>query len=75
MMGIERRSLSQSDQERIHTAIHESGHALVSYFNPNAQKVYKATIVARGSALGVVCPFFHTIDSSPALRRRHVRND
>lgn len=54
MMGIERRSLSLSDQERIHTSIHESGHALVSYFNPNAQKVYKATIVARGAALGVV---------------------
>jgi len=34
MMGIERKSLSQSDKDRLHTAIHESGHALTCYFNP-----------------------------------------
>lgn len=66
MMGIERRSLSLSDQERIHTAIHESGHALVSYFNPNAKKLYKATIVARGQALGVVSNFDKLLDSIAA---------
>lgn len=52
MMGIERKSLSMSDIERLHTAIHEAGHALTCYFNPSAQKLYKATIVARGPALG-----------------------
>jgi len=36
MMGIERKSLKQSDKERLHTAIHESGHALVCYYNPMA---------------------------------------
>jgi ATP-dependent metalloprotease len=52
MMGIERKSLSVTDKERLHTAIHESGHALTCYFNPRAKKLYKATIVARGPALG-----------------------
>ena len=53
MMGIERKKLSMSEKDRLNTAIHESGHALVCYFNPNANKLYKATIVARGGALGV----------------------
>lgn len=52
MMGIERKSLSMSDKDRLHTAIHESGHALTCYYNKNAQKLYKATIVARGGSLG-----------------------
>lgn len=53
MMGIERKKLSMSEKDRLNTAIHESGHALVCYFNPHALKLYKATIVARGGALGV----------------------
>lgn len=53
MMGIERKALSMSEKDRLNTAIHESGHALVCFFNPNANKLYKATIVARGGALGV----------------------
>ena len=52
MMGIERKSLSVTDKERLHTAIHEAGHALTCYFNPQAQQLYKATIVSRGSSLG-----------------------
>jgi len=52
MMGIERKSLSMSDKERLLTAIHEAGHALVCYYNNMAQKLYKATIVARGPSLG-----------------------
>jgi ATP-dependent Zn protease len=52
MMGIERRKLSMSDRDRLLTAIHESGHAIVCYFTPGAKKLYKATIVARGSSLG-----------------------
>jgi len=52
MMGIERKSLSMSDKERLHTAIHEAGHAITCYFNPKAKKLYKATIVARGPSLG-----------------------
>ena len=54
MMGIERKKLSMTDKERLHTAIHESGHAIVCFFTPGAKKLYKATIVARGSSLGAV---------------------
>lgn len=53
IMGIERKSLSMSEKDRLNTAIHESGHALTCYYNHNALKLYKATIVARGGALGV----------------------
>jgi ATP-dependent Zn protease len=54
MMGIERKKLSMSDKERLHTAIHESGHAIACYFSKGANKLYKATIVARGGSLGAV---------------------
>ncbi|NLP06449.1 ATP-dependent zinc metalloprotease FtsH [Candidatus Fermentibacteria bacterium] len=53
VMGIERRSMVISPEERRLTAIHESGHALVSVFTPGADPVHKVTIVPRGQALGV----------------------
>lgn len=52
MMGIERKKLSMTEKDRLNTAIHESGHAIACYFTPGARKLYKATIVARGGALG-----------------------
>lgn len=52
MMGIERKKLTMTEQDRLATAIHEAGHATVCYFTPGAQKLYKATIVARGGSLG-----------------------
>jgi len=36
MMGIERKSLSMSEKDRLNTAIHESGHAIVCYFSKHA---------------------------------------
>lgn len=53
ILGIERKSLTMSERDRLNTAIHESGHALAAYYSPYALKLYKATIVARGGALGV----------------------
>ena len=53
-MGIERKKLSMSEKDRLHTAIHEAGHAVVCFFTPGAKKLYKATIVARGGSLGAV---------------------
>jgi cell division protease FtsH len=52
MMGIERKSLSMGEKERLHTAIHEAGHSIACYYNPLAQKLYKTTIVSRGPSLG-----------------------
>jgi len=53
IMGIERKKLSMTEKERLNTAIHEAGHAIAGYFSKNAMDLYKATIVARGGALGV----------------------
>jgi cell division protease FtsH len=52
MMGIERKSLSMTEKDRLATASHESGHALTCYYNKEANHLYKATIVARGGSLG-----------------------
>ena len=46
MMGIERKTLTIEDSERLKTAIHESGHAITCFFTQHAKKLYKATIVA-----------------------------
>jgi cell division protease FtsH len=53
MMGIERKSLIISDQEKKITAYHESGHVLVARKIPEADPVHKVTIIPRGRALGV----------------------
>ncbi|MBI5442005.1 MAG: ATP-dependent zinc metalloprotease FtsH, partial [Deltaproteobacteria bacterium] len=53
LMGAERRSLVLSEEEKRNTAFHESGHALVAKHLPNADPVYKVSIIPRGWALGV----------------------
>jgi len=53
IMGIERRSMVMSDEERKLTAVHESGHAIVNVFSPQSDPFHKVTIVPRGRALGV----------------------
>lgn len=53
MMGAERRSLVISKQEKINTAFHEAGHALVARFLPGTDPIHKVTIIPRGRALGL----------------------
>ena len=53
MMGTERRSLVMSEKEKVNTAYHEAGHAIVGYCVPEHDPVYKVTIIPRGRALGV----------------------
>jgi cell division protease FtsH len=53
MMGVERKSLIISEEEKRNTAYHEAGHALVLAILPNADPVHKVTIIPRGMALGV----------------------
>jgi cell division protease FtsH len=53
MMGAERRSMVMSEQEKLNTAYHEAGHAIVGYLMPDHDPVYKVTIIPRGRALGV----------------------
>ena len=53
MMGTERRSMVMSEKEKLNTAYHESGHAIVGYCVPDHDPVHKVTIIPRGRALGV----------------------
>jgi cell division protease FtsH len=53
MMGAERRSMVMSEEEKLNTAYHEAGHAIVGYLVPEHDPVYKVTIIPRGRALGV----------------------
>jgi cell division protease FtsH len=53
IMGAERRSIVMPEKERMNTAYHESGHAVVAKSLPNTDPVHKVTIIPRGRALGV----------------------
>jgi cell division protease FtsH len=53
IMGVERRSLVMSDEEKKLTAYHEAGHTIVGRLSPDHDPVYKVTIMPRGRALGV----------------------
>ncbi|MCK4776937.1 MAG: AAA family ATPase, partial [Actinomycetia bacterium] len=53
MMGPERRSMVISDEEKLNTAYHESGHALAGILLKNSDPVHKVTIIPRGRALGL----------------------
>jgi len=54
MMGAERRSMVLTQEQKEHTAYHEAGHAIVGMALPKCDPVYKATIIPRGGALGMV---------------------
>ncbi|HOM65693.1 MAG TPA: ATP-dependent zinc metalloprotease FtsH [Ignavibacteriales bacterium] len=53
MMGVERKSMIMSEQEKKTTAYHECGHVLVAKLIPESDPVHKVTIIPRGRALGV----------------------
>jgi cell division protease FtsH len=53
MMGVERRSMILSEEEKKTTAYHEAGHALVAALTPHADPLHKVTIIPRGMALGL----------------------
>jgi cell division protease FtsH len=53
LMGVERKSLILSDDEKRITAYHEAGHALMAKLLPGTDPVHKVTIIPRGRALGM----------------------
>jgi len=53
LMGVERKSMILSEEEKKNTAYHEAGHALVAAMTPGADPLHKVTIIPRGMALGV----------------------
>jgi cell division protease FtsH len=54
MMGAERKSLVMTEEEKLLTAYHEGGHAIVAINVKATDPVHKATIIPRGRALGMV---------------------
>jgi len=53
LMGVERRTMIISEEEKRLTAYHEAGHTLVAKFLPSADPIHKVTIIPRGRALGI----------------------
>ncbi|MEW6052318.1 MAG: ATP-dependent zinc metalloprotease FtsH [Nitrospirota bacterium] len=53
LMGVERRSMIISEEEKKNTAYHEAGHALVAKLTPGTDPLHKVSIIPRGRALGV----------------------
>jgi cell division protease FtsH len=53
LMGVERKSMIISDEEKRTTAYHEAGHTLVAKLIPGADPIHKVTIIPRGRALGL----------------------
>nr|WP_298137311.1 ATP-dependent zinc metalloprotease FtsH [uncultured Pseudomonas sp.] len=53
IMGAERKTMVMSEKEKLNTAFHEAGHAIVGRLVPEHDPVYKVSIIPRGRALGV----------------------
>ncbi len=53
LMGVERRSMVISPEEKKITAYHEAGHTLVAKLIPGTDPIHKVTIIPRGHALGL----------------------
>jgi len=53
LMGVERKSMIISEEEKRNTAYHEAGHALIAALMPEADPIHKVTIIPRGLALGL----------------------
>ena len=53
LMGVERKSMVLTDEEKRTTAYHEAGHAMMARLLPGTDPVHKVTIIPRGRALGI----------------------
>lgn len=71
MMGAERRSAVIQEKDKIMTAYHEAGHALVALFTKGATPLYKITIMPRGQTLGVT-HFMNEMDKVSIARKEYV---
>ena len=67
MMGAERRSMVMNEEEKLNTAYHESGHAVVAKLVPKSDPVHKVTIIPRGRALGMVIMLFGLTMLAPLI--------
>jgi cell division protease FtsH len=72
LMGVERKSMIISEEEKRNTAYHESGHALIAALLPGADPIHKVTIIPRGRALGVTQQL--PIDERHTYTKRYLLN-
>ncbi len=70
MMGKERKSMIISEEEKLNTAHHEAGHALVAKLTPGTDPLHKVSIIPRGMALGVTQQL--PIDDKYTYSRDHI---
>ena len=70
MMGAERKSMVMSEKEKLNTAYHEAGHAIVGRLVSEHDPVYKVSIIPRGRALGVT--MFLPEEDRYSHSRRHI---
>ena len=72
-MGPERKSLIMREEERMNTAYHESGHAVVANFLPNADPVHKVTIMPRGMGIRINMATYQNLIALVTLRLRCLK--
>jgi len=72
MMGAERKSMVMSDKEKLNTAYHEAGHAIIGRLMPDHDPVYKVSIIPRGRALGVT--MFLPEEDRYSLSRQSIKS-
>lgn len=72
LMGVERKTLMLSEDEKRVTAFHEAGHALVATFTPGTDPLHKVTIIPRGRSLGVTMQL--PTEDKHSYTKRYVEN-
>ncbi|GER46697.1 ATP-dependent zinc metalloprotease FtsH [Striga asiatica] len=75
MMGTERKTMFVSEESKKLTAYHESGHAIVALNTEGAHPIHKATILPRGSALGMVTQLPTNDETSVSKKQLLARLD
>ncbi|XP_042066253.1 ATP-dependent zinc metalloprotease FTSH 11, chloroplastic/mitochondrial-like [Salvia splendens] len=75
MMGTERKTMFLSEDSKKLTAYHESGHAIVALNTEGAHPIHKATIMPRGSALGMVTQLPSNDETSISKKQLLARLD
>ncbi|XP_042481242.1 ATP-dependent zinc metalloprotease FTSH 11, chloroplastic/mitochondrial-like [Macadamia integrifolia] len=75
VMGTERKTMFLSEESKKLTAYHESGHAIVAFNTDGAHPIHKATIIPRGSALGMVTQLPSNDETSVSKKQLLARLD